>query len=71
MAFKLKEKKCFSAGTKVTFHRTRESELLSYFGTDEGLVFYLNVEGLLLKIEIPQHIFQVRRLFIDSSKRSL
>ena len=41
--------------TKVTFYRSKVSELLSYFHTDEGLVFCSNVEEFLLKMGIHQY----------------
>ena len=66
----LKDKKCFSAGTKVTFYHKRERELLPYYRSEEGLVFCSNVLGL-LKMGIPQYTPQDWRLFIDGSKRNL
>ena len=71
LASRLKDKKCLSVGTKVTFYRTRESDLLPYYRSEEGLVFCSDVEGLLLKMGIPEYKPQDWRLFIDSSKRSL
>ena len=70
LASRLKDKKCLSVGMKVTFYRTRESDLLPYYRS-EGLVFCSDVEGLLLKMGIPEYKPQDWRLFIDSSKRSL
>ena len=55
LASRLKDKKCLSVGTKVTFYRTRESDLLPYYRSEEGLVFCSDVEGLLLKMGIPEY----------------
>ena len=71
LASRLKDKKCLSVGTKVTFYRTRKSDLLPYYRLEEGLVFCSDVEGFLLKMGIPECKPQDWRLFIDSSKRSL
>ena len=68
---RLEAKKCLNAGTKFTFLPHQGKRDLPYFHADEGLVFCSNVEGLLLKMGIPQYRTKNWRLFIDSSKRSL
>lgn len=35
----LKEKNLLTSDTKVTFHRTQQKDLLSYFTTEENLVY--------------------------------
>ena len=71
MASRLKDKNSFSAGTKVIFYRTREKELLPYFCLENGFVYCIDIEGLLLNMGVPEYRYQDWRLFIDSSKRSL
>ena len=71
LASRLEDKNSVSAGTKVTFYRTREKELLPYFCLEDGLAYCKDVEGLLLNMGVPEYRYQDWRLFIDGSKRSL
>lgn len=59
------------AGTKVTFYRNREAELLKYFGTDTDLVSCKDVPNLMSHMGLPQYVDDEWRLFLDSSKKSL
>jgi hypothetical protein len=71
LASRLGEKNLLCPGTKITFYRTREKEFLSFYLDDEKGVFCRDVEGLMLKLGLPQYSPGDWRLFIDSSKRSL
>ena len=68
MASRLKDKNFLRAGASITFY---VKKLLTNFSQKEELVYYKDIEGLLLKLGVPQYRAQERRLFIDSSKRSL
>ena len=54
LASRLKDKNCLRTGASTTFYRTREKELLPYFSKEEELVYYKNIERLLLKMEVSQ-----------------
>ena len=71
LASRLNEKKCLGPGTKITFYRYREQKLLQYFTKENDLVYYNNVQELLLEMGISTNNPQERRLFLDSSKVSL
>lgn len=71
LASRLKEKNLLASGTKVTFYRTREQDLLPFFNSENDLVFCSDVQGLLLKMGLSKYQPSEWRLFIDSSKRSL
>jgi hypothetical protein len=71
LASRLKEKKFLSPGTKITFYREREKDLLQFFTEETTLVFCNDVEGLLTKMGLPKYTPNEWRLFIDRSKRSL
>ena len=71
LASSLKDKNSLSAGTTVTFYRTKEKKLLPYFCLEDGLVYCKDVEGLLLNMGVPEYRYQDWRLFVDSFKRSL
>ena len=65
------EKNLLEQGTKITFYRTREKDLLPFFTQEDYLTFCLDVRGLLKGMGLPQYEASDWRLFIDSSKRSL
>lgn len=71
LASRLKEKKCLSSGTKVTFYRKREKDLLQFFQSENDIVFCSDVQGLILAMGLPEYKPNEWRLFIDSCKRSL
>lgn len=71
LASRLKDKNLLEQGTKITFYRTREKDLLPFFTQEDNLVFCQNVRGLLEKTGLPEYVPDDWRLFIDSSKRSL
>ena len=56
--------------SELQFYRTREKGLFPYF-SEEELFYCKDIEGLLLKMRVPQYKAQEWCLFIDSSKRSL
>ena len=71
LASRLQEKHFLKAGTSVSFYRNREEKLRKYFWSDGQLVYYTDVEGLLLAMSLSANCSNDWRLFIDSSKRSL
>ena len=71
LASRLNEKNLLHAGTKITFYRTREKDLLPFFSEENNLVFCNDVGGLLKKMGLSEYLPHAWRLFIDSSKRSL
>ena len=71
LASRLKDKNLLEQGTKITFYRTREKDLLPFFSQEEDLVFCHEIRGLLEKMSLPKYFQDDWRLFIDSSKRSL
>lgn len=72
LASRLHEKNLLQPGTKVSFYRTREKDMLPFFTQEDNLTFCLDVKGLLEKMGLlSQYDASDWRLFIDSSKRSL
>lgn len=71
LASRLNDKNILERGTKITFYRTREKDLLPFFCQENNLVFCQDIRGLLIKMGLPEYIPDDWRLFIDSSKRSL
>ena len=71
LASRLKEKRMLKPGTSVSFYCNREANLLKYFKSDAQLVYWSDVEDLLLAMGLPAYDPSKWRLFIDSSKRSL
>ena len=71
LASRLQEKHLLKAGTSVSFYRNREENLRKYFQSDNQLVYYTDVEELLLAMGLSAYRSNDWRLFIDSSKRSL
>ncbi|KAL4107754.1 hypothetical protein QTP88_018046 [Uroleucon formosanum] len=71
LASRLNDKNLLNSGTKITFYRTREKDLLSFFSHENDLVFCNDINGLLLKMGLNEYFSIDWRLFIDSSKRSL
>lgn len=55
LACRLKEKNLLASGTKVTFYRAREQDLLSFFNSENDLVFCSDVQGLLLKMGLSEY----------------
>jgi hypothetical protein len=70
LASGLKEKNVLYPGTKITFYRRREKDLLPFF-TEDNLVFCNDIGNILKKIGLSEYNPREWRLFIDSSKRSL
>lgn len=58
-------------GTKVSYYRNRDSEIVTFFSEIDGLVFCNGIPGLLKKMGINDYVPEQWRLFIDSSKYSL
>nr|CAI5835337.1 unnamed protein product [Callosobruchus analis] len=71
LASRLKEKNLLEQGTKITFYRTREKDLLPFFSQEDNLVFCHEIRGLMKEMVLSAYIPDEWRLFIDSSKRSL
>lgn len=71
LASRLNEKKLLQHGTKVTFYRNREKDLLQYFKVESDFVYCHDVSGLLNAMGLTTYNPIEWRLFIDSSKRSL
>ena len=68
---KLQEKPLLKADTSVSFYRNREEKLRKYFQSDGQLIYCKDIEGFLLAMGLSAYCSNERRLFIDSSKRSL
>ena len=47
LASRLKSKAVLSVGTKVNFYASREKELISFFFSENQVVYFNDVEGLL------------------------
>jgi len=71
LASRLNDKNLLDSGSKITFYRTREKHLLSFFSHESNLVFCQDARGLLIKMGLPEYLPSDWRLFIDSSKQSL
>ncbi|CAH1108161.1 unnamed protein product [Psylliodes chrysocephalus] len=71
LASKLKERKLVTKETKVFYYRTREQNFLKYFVEEDNFVFCKDVPGLMSAMGLQNYVSSERRLFIDSSKRSL
>jgi len=71
LASRLKEKNVLQPGTKITFYRKREKDLLPFFAKENNLVFCSDIGKLLKKIGLSEYNPSEWRLFIDSSKRNL
>ena len=57
------------SATKIAFYRDRGDSLIRFFTMEDDLVYCNNIQGLLLKMGIPEYSPDEWRLFIDSSKR--
>ena len=71
LASRLPEKHLLKGGTSISFYRNREEKLRKYFHSDDQLVYCTDVERRLLAMGLSVSCSNDRRLFIDSSKRSL
>jgi hypothetical protein len=71
LASRLKEKNVLHPGTKITYYRRREKDLLLFFTEDNNLVSCNDIGNLLKMIGLSEYNPCEWRLFIDSSKRSL
>ena len=71
LASRLNEKNVLASGTKITFYRNRQKNLLPFFSENNQLVFCNDVEGLLKEMGLSGYVPNEWHLFIDSSKRSL
>jgi hypothetical protein len=67
----LKEKNVLQSGTKITFYRRRQKDLLPFFTKENNLLFCNDIGNLLKKIGLSEHNPSGWHLFIDSSKRGL
>lgn len=67
----LKEKNWLESGTLVTYHRNRDADFLPFFKQTTDLVYFSDLEQVLLPLVVGQYNASDWRLFIDSSKRSL
>ena len=68
---RLQEKHLFKAGISVSFYRNQEEKLRKYFQSDDQLIYYTDVEELLLALGLSAYRSNDWRLFIDSSKKAL
>jgi hypothetical protein len=66
LASRLKEKNILRTGTKITFYRRREKDLLPFFTEDNNLVFSNDIGNILKKIGRSEYNSSEWRLFIDS-----
>lgn len=68
-----KKKKLLAKGTSAYFYRDREKKFRKFFDNDRenSLVYCSNVKGLVDELEPNTYKYEERRLFIDSSKKSL
>ena len=75
LASTLKEKNDLAPGTNTTFFRTREQELLVYFGEKKpgngNFVYCQDIQGLLKRMGVEEYLLGEWRLFVDTNKRSL
>jgi len=71
LASRLKEKNVLQPGTKITFYRRREKDLLPFFTKENNLVFCNDIGNLLKKTGLSEYNPSEWRLFIDSLKRRL
>ncbi len=71
LASRLNDKNLLQDGTKVTFYRNRENELLKFFATEKDFVYCSDISGLLNAMGVTSYDSKEWRLFLDSSKRSL
>ncbi|KYN50270.1 hypothetical protein ALC62_08512 [Cyphomyrmex costatus] len=71
LASRLKEKKSLTRGTSITFYRERDSSFRKYFCKESYLTYCTDVEGLVNEFSSIPYKDTDRRLFIDSSIRSL
>ncbi|CAH1107948.1 unnamed protein product [Psylliodes chrysocephalus] len=52
---KLKERNLLSQGTKITFYRDREKEFLPFFSSENDIVYFNNISGLLMKLGLSRY----------------
>jgi hypothetical protein len=71
LASRLKEKNVLQPGTKITFYRKRERDLLPFFTKQNNLVFCNDIGNLLKKTGLSEYNPSEWRLSINISKRSL
>ena len=71
LASRLNDKNLLERGTKITYYRTREKNLLPFLSQENNHVYCHEVSGLLEKMGSTEYFPHDWRLFIDSSKRSL
>ena len=71
LASRLNDNNLLERGTKITYYRTREKNLLPFFSQENNLVYCHEVSGLLEKMGLTEYFPHDWRLFTDSSKRSL
>ena len=71
LAPRLKEKNLLAVGVKVSHFRKRNNDLSRFFTIDRPLCYCNNVNNGLFENLSQVHSPRDRRLFIDSSKRSL
>ena len=67
---RLKDKDMVAPCTSFPWYRSKEKELISFFSQEGDLVFCSDVSGLMACFKI-EYAPDERRLFINSSKRSL
>ena len=71
LASRLNEKHLLERGTKISFYRNREHDLLKYFRYESDLVYCHDISGLINEMGVTSYDPNEWRLFLDSSKRSL
>ena len=57
-ASQLKDKKWLKTRILVAFYCLRETELLLFVSKQKGCIYCKNIQGLLLKMGVPQYRFQ-------------
>jgi len=60
-----------ASGVKFSWYRNREKEFRKYYAQEDQLVFCMDIRNLLHQLGERGYDPSTRRLFIDSSKRSL
>ena len=71
LASRLGEHGILDSGTKIAFYHDRDDLLICFLSMKDDLVYCNNIQGLLLKMGLPEYNPNEWRLFTDSSKRSL
>ena len=71
MVSEFKRRNMLEKGTKISVYRNREENFRKYFKEDSNLVYCTDAKELIDEFKPNVYKPENRRLFIDSSKRSL